>query len=150
MPVGEICNREVVIARRGESVLEAARLMRQFHVGDLVIVEEKGGRRLPVGIVTDRDIVLQVIGIDGSDPAALAIDDIMTTDLATVREDQGLVETIDVMRRKGVRRVPVVDRDGGLVGILAVDDVIGLLADELAGLAGIVAREQEREKTARR
>ncbi|MHB1189146.1 CBS domain-containing protein [Thiobacillus sp.] len=148
MAVGEICNREVVIAVKTLSVVDAAQLMRTHHVGDLVVVEEKDGCKHPVGIVTDRDIVVEVVAA-GVNPDTLKVGDIMGPDVATVRESEGLFEALRYMRDKGVRRMPVVDREGGLVGILTLDDLLSLLAEEMTELAKLVSRERQREATAR-
>lgn len=148
MAVGEICNREVVIAKKAFSVVDAAQLMRKHHVGDLVVVEEKNGRRHPVGIVTDRDIVVEVVAA-GVNPDALKVGDIMGPEVATVRESEGLFEALRYMRGKGVRRMPVVDRDGGLVGILTLDDLLSLLAEEMTELAKLVSHERQREAASR-
>ncbi|NTV88258.1 MAG: CBS domain-containing protein, partial [Burkholderiaceae bacterium] len=148
MPVGEICNREVVISDKSMSVVEAARLMRTHHVGDLVVVDEREGRKLPVGIVTDRDIVVEVVAA-GVNPDALKVGDIMGLDVATVRESEGLFEALRYMRNKGVRRMPVVDSAGGLVGLLTLDDLLSLLAEEMTELAKLVSQERQREAAAR-
>ncbi len=148
MAVGEICNREVVIAQKALSVVDAAQLMRKHHVGDLVVVEERNGRRHPVGIVTDRDIVVEVVAAEVN-PDALKVGDIMGPEVATVRESEGLFEALRYMRGKGVRRMPVVDRDGGLVGILTLDDLLSLLAEEMTELAKLVSHERQREATSR-
>jgi CBS domain-containing protein len=148
MAVGELCNREVVIAEKTLSVVGAAQLMRKHHVGDLVVVEERGGLKQPVGIVTDRDIVVEVVAA-GVDPDALKVGDIMGPEVATVRESEGLFEALRYMRDKGVRRMPVVDRDGVLVGILTLDDLLSLLAEEMTELAKLVSHERQREATAR-
>src|SRR5574340_613686 len=108
MPIGEICNREVVIVQPNKSALEAAQLMRQHHVGDVVVVEERGGFRVPVGIVTDRDLVVEVVA-PGLDPSVITVGDIMVPELATVTENIGVFEAIQYMRTKGVRRLPVVE-----------------------------------------
>lgn len=149
MSVGEICNRDVVIAEKSLSVAEAARLMRSYHVGDLVVVEEKGGRRHPVGIVTDRDIVLEVVAAD-INPDAPTVGEIMGPQLVVVRESEGVFESIRYMRAKGVRRIPVVDAEGSLLGIVTLDDLLGLLAEELMELAKLVSREQQREVASRK
>ncbi len=144
MTIGEICNREVVVVTRAATVAEAARLMRQHHVGDVVVVMEEGGLRTPVGILTDRDIVVDAIAV-GLDPASLKVGEIMTPDLATVREDAGVFEAIRYMRDRGVRRMPVVDTGGDLIGILALDDLLELLAEELGALTRLIARERNKE-----
>jgi CBS domain-containing protein len=149
MGVGEVCNREVVFIGRDATLQEAAVLMREHHVGDLVVVEERGGRRLPVGILTDRDLVIEVIA-KGIPPTQLTTGDVMSFELVTAREQDRLFDTLRRMRERGVRRVPVVDSDGALAGILTVDDVIELLADELGELSRLIAREQSRERERRR
>ena len=149
MPISEICNREVVIVQRHNTILEAAQLMRQHHVGDVVVVEERGGVRVPVGIVTDRDLVVEIMA-PAIDQTVITVGDIMVTELATVKENAGLSETIEYMRAKGVRRVPVVDRGGGLVGILTLDDLLELLPEELLALAKLVRHEQKKETMSRR
>jgi CBS domain-containing protein len=149
MAIGEICSREVVFARRDESVAVGATLMRQHHVGCLVIVDETGGKRRPVGIVTDRDIVLAVVA-PRVDPETILLGDIMGSELVAVREDAGVAESVDLMRLKGVRRLPVVDVGGALVGLLAADDLILLLAEEMSGLAAMLSREDKQERISRK
>ncbi len=149
MPVSELCNREVVIMSPRDTVLEAARLMRQHHVGDVLVVEERGKVRVPVGIVTDRDLVLEIVA-PKLDAEAITVGDIMFTELATIKEDAGLFDAVGYMRSKGVRRLPVVDGRGGLIGILTLDDLIELLADEMSALAKLVRHEQRKETANRR
>jgi predicted transcriptional regulator len=148
MAVGEICNREVVMTEKSVSVVDAAQLMRTHHVGDLVVVEEKAGRKHPVGIVTDRDIVVEVVAA-GVNPEALKVGDIMGLEVATVRDSEGLFEALRYMRDKGVRRMPVVDASGALIGILTLDDLLSLLAEEMTELAKLVSHERQREATVR-
>jgi CBS domain-containing protein len=144
MSVGEFCNREVVIARRDESALQAARLLRHHHVGDLIIVDEREGRRVPVGILTDRDLVMEVLAEDlGGE--AVTVGDVMQTDVLLANEDQELMDAVKQMRDRGVRRVPVVDHLGELQGILALDDVVELLAEQLTDLVQLIGREQQLE-----
>jgi CBS domain-containing protein len=149
MTTGEICNRDTVFTTRDSSIAEAARLMREQHVGDLVVVDERSGRRVPIGILTDRDLVVEILA-KGVDMNAVTVGDIMSSELVTARETDNLYDTMQRMRAKGVRRVPVVDATGGLVGIVSVDDFLGLLADELTALTRLVSREQAREQRQRR
>jgi len=149
MTIGQVCNREVVFIHAQASIPEAARLMREHHVGDLVVIKEKTGKRVPVGIVTDRDIVLEVIA-EGVDMDDVNVGDIMSNNLVTARENDGLLETIKVMRAKGIRRLPVVNDDNELVGILSVDDLIDLLSEQIVDLVRLIAREQGREKAVRK
>jgi CBS domain-containing protein len=144
MPIGEFCNREVVYATRETSIPEAAQLMRQYHVGDLVVVDDVNGKRVPVGIVTDRDLVIEIIS-QSLDINEFSVGDIMSLQLISVQESEGVFETIRLMRSKGIRRIPVVNLEGGLEGIVSADDMLDLLAEEMAELAKIAAREQERE-----
>lgn len=145
---GEICNREVVYARRDTPVADAARLMREHHVGDLVVLDGREGEQTPVGIVTDRDLVIEVIAA-GVRPDDLTVGDVMSYELVTAREEDGLLDVIERMGAKGVRRVPVVDDTGTLVGILSVDDLIELFAEQVTDLARLIAREQHREREQR-
>jgi CBS domain-containing protein len=149
MPISEICNREVIIVQRNNTILEAAQLMRQHHVGDVVVVEDRDGVRVPVGIVTDRDLVVEIMA-PAIDQKVITVGDIMVPELATIKENAGMFETIEYMRAKGVRRLPVVDQKGGLVGILTLDDLLELLAEELLALAKLVKHEQKKETVSRR
>ncbi len=148
MTIGELCNREVVVVNRGETALEAARLMRQHHVGDVVVVEDKDNGKVPAGILTDRDIVIELVA-EQVDPESVTVEEVMSDQLLTVNESDELLDTIEQMRIKGVRRVPVVGKDGELVGILTLDDVLDVLAEALKGLALLTGREQRRERETR-
>lgn len=149
MSTGEICNREVVVVQPETTVLEAAKLMRQHHVGDLLVVEDRGGMRIPVGIVTDRDLVVEVMAPELS-MDAITVGDIMAPELSTVRESAGIFEAIEYMRSKGVRRLPVVSEIGVLAGILTLDDLLELLAEEMLSLSRLVKYEQRKEMASRR
>ncbi|MGR8998373.1 MAG: CBS domain-containing protein [Gammaproteobacteria bacterium] len=144
MPIGEFCNREVVYATRETSIPEAAQLMRRYHVGDLVVVDEVDGKRVPVGIVTDRDIVIEIIS-QSLDLNEFSVGDIMSPQLISVQEKEGVFEAIRLMRAKGIRRIPVVNHEGGLEGVVTADDILDLLAEEMTELAKVAPREQERE-----
>ena len=148
MPVSEIWNREVVIVQPDDSILDAARLMRQHHVGDVVVVEDRGGVRVPVGIVTDRDLVVEIMALE-LNQVVITVGDIMVQELASVKENTGVFEAIRLMRARGVRRLPVVDDKGGLVGILTLDDLLELLAEELLDLTKLVTHEQKKETMSR-
>ena len=149
MAIGEICNREVVYVNRDVTVHAACKLMRHYHVGSLVVVDEADGKRVPVGILTDRDIVVEIDAMD-LDPKVITAGDIMSEELVTVAENHGVLETIEIMRFKGVRRMPIVDADGRLIGIVTIDDLLEVLAEELTDIARIVSREQSHEQRARR
>ena len=148
MTVGEFCNREVVIAARETTIVEAAKLMRKYHVGDLVVVDRRGEMNIPVGIITDRDIVVEIIAGEVSLDSACT-GDVMSFELTTAKEHDGILEALQKMRGLGIRRMPVVNDRGGLEGILAVDDVLELLAEELSLLASAATHGQEKEKKLR-
>ncbi|HUA17529.1 MAG TPA: CBS domain-containing protein [Bryobacteraceae bacterium] len=146
MPIGDVCVRDVVIAGPEMTVREAARLMAQYHVGNLVVVrEDPSGVAVPTGIITDRDIVRNVVA-EALDPSVYTLGDLGARELITVWEDEGVFECMREMRINGVRRMPVVDRRGGLVGIISLDDLVQLLAQEMGELAKLIIREQAREE----
>ncbi len=148
MTVGVICNPNVATIGPDQDVADAAVLMREEHVGDLIVVTLRGGRTVPVGILTDRDIVLGVVA-KRMPPDAVTVGDAMSSKLLTLRKDDELGSALREMRRHGVRRAPVVDRDGALVGVLSIDDVIQHLAGQLGRLADLIRVEQETELHAR-
>lgn len=144
MTIGSICNREVITVNRESTALNAAKLMRQYHVGDVIVVEAKGEVSVPVGIVTDRDIVVELVATE-LNCNVLTAGDIMVTNLAVIHENAGIYDAIRTMTAKGVRRLPVIDDEGGLIGIVTLDDLILLLAKEFGTLAKLVTREQNNE-----
>lgn len=137
MQIGEICTRDVVVCERDTNAVELAQLMRDRHVGDVIVVEPVEGRAVPVGIVTDRDLVLDVLA-EEADPTTLAAGDLMSAELVTARDTEVVYDAVWHMRSKGIRRLPVVDARGFLVGVLTADDVTAFLAEELAQIARIV------------
>lgn len=144
MSVGEICNREVIVILRNEPVVEAAKLMRQYHVGAVIVIDKSSGRTVPVGVVTDRDLVVEVLATE-LDETVITVGDIMAQDVFTVKESAAASEAIELMRRKTARRLPVVDESGELTGILTLDDALQLLSEELLDLAKLVRYEQKKE-----
>jgi len=150
MAIGEICSREVVICSRTTSIEAAADLMRRHHVGALVVVDERAdGRRVPVGIVTDRDIAVGVVAKRLS-PEGIDVAELMQPELAVAREADGVSETLARMRAHGVRRLPIVDAEGILVGIVTADDFLDLLAEEMSALTRLISQEQRHERAQRR
>jgi CBS domain-containing protein len=149
MTVGEICNRQVVIIRKDETLLEAARLMRDHHVGSLVVVDEEGEKRIPVGILTDRDIVVGVVAKGLDYFRRLSAGDVMSSNLILCEEAESILEALERMRSHGVRRLPIVNKDGDLEGILTSDDVLCLISKEISDMATLVCRQQDRERDER-
>ena len=145
---GELCNRIVYIIRPNESVLEAARLMKKYHVGCLVVVEERGGERIPIALVTDRDLVVKGIAEVAEDLVTLPVSRVMSEGLIKARDTERMYDVRKKMRAGGVRRIPVVDAEDRLQGIIAFDDLVEWMAQELTDLAKLVSREQARESAA--
>jgi CBS domain-containing protein len=135
----------VVVAERTDTVVEAAKLMRRYHVGDLVVVEERSGQRIPVGIATDRDLVVEVLAEEVA-PEQVTVGDVMSTELITVFEHQDAADAMERMRSGGVRRIPVVDDLGMLQGIITADDLVDLFAEQMQELAKLIRRERQREQ----
>jgi len=146
MTVGDICNRNVVVAPKGEMIIDAAKRMRTSHVGALVVVEMRNGHHVPVGIITDRDIVISVVAGDPDHMHSLLVGDVMGTDLITAREHDIIENALKKMHAHGVRRLPIVDGAGTLVGILTLDDVLRYLTAQQSELVALVAREQQHER----
>ena len=144
MPISEICSRDVVILSREDPVSEAAKLMREHHVGDVVVVEERDGARFPIGIVTDRDLVVEIMATE-LDPKVITVGDITLEELVTVKENVGIFEAVQYMGSKTVRRLPIVDERGALVGVLSIDDLLELLAEELVAIAKLVNYQRKKE-----
>ena len=144
MPINECCNIDVVCCNADASISDVAALMRKHHIGDVMVVEDRDGLRMPIGIVTDRDIVIETIALNiGAD--AFTAGDLMSTPIATVREDAGFVETLRLMRNHKVRRMPVVTAGGTLFGIVTADDIIKLLGTELSLIADAIGEQPVRE-----
>lgn len=144
MSAGEYCNRDVVVVEKTEPVREAINLMRGEHVGDVVVVEHQAGQTLPLGILTDRDIVVELLAREVA-LDSVNVGDVMSYELVTVTEDAKLLDVIKLMRNKGVRRVPVVNHSGGLEGILSSDDILELLAEQLSDIVSLFTREINHE-----
>jgi CBS domain-containing protein len=149
MTVGKICNREVVITTPEATLIAVAKLMREYHVGNVVVVKARGDEKVPVGIITDRDIVLAIVASEVDLDAVLA-GDIMSHELLTAGEQESIWDVLQRMRSHGVRRLPVVNARGGLEGILSVNDFLELISDELLALAQVATRQQQREKEIRK
>ncbi len=149
MTVGSVCNYNVATIERDAGVIDAAGRMRTQHVGDLIVVEEQAGGRVPVGILTDRDIVVAVVA-KGASAGAVTVGDAMSAAVLTVNKDNGIEHALREMRRAGVRRAPVVDEAGLLVGVLSIDDVIDHLAVQLGHIADIIRMGQQTEIDVRR
>lgn len=148
MNAADICNRIVVIVERGMAITEAAQLMRDRHVGCLVVVDETGAGRIVVGILTDRDIVTAVVA-KALDPARLVVEDMMNSNMVTALESNSIKDLLSAMRRKGLRRLPVITPQGVLVGLVALDDLLAIMAEQLRDMAAIIEAEYLHERQVR-
>ena len=144
MSVGQYCNRHVITTDRATEIREIARMMRHHHVGTVVVVERRGDKDYPIGIITDRDLVVEVLAQNLS-PETVTVSDVMSSHLVTAREDDNFWRMLDRMSAKGVRRLVTVDAKGALVGILTVEDVLTALAVGLSDVTRLVQRGIARE-----
>jgi CBS domain-containing protein len=149
MLLKEFCTTDVAWCTRDTTVLEAARLMREKHLGDLIIVDDPEDEFAPVGLITDRDIVVKVIGNELS-AAQTRVGEIMRTPLVTASDAEDSSSAIARMRQHGVRRLPVTGRHGKLVGIVTLDDLLKRLRSEVDSLLDLIAKEQDQERRANR
>lgn len=132
--LGKICTKPVVTASAQMTVDQAARAMRSKNVGALVVVN--AGR--PVGMLTDRDVAVEVVA-KGMDPETVRVGDVMRKRPMTIREDLGILDAAKAFAKTGVRRLPVVTKNGVLVGVIAVDDLIMLLGNEMGHVSGALS-----------
>lgn len=149
MPISECCNIGVVCCEADTPIPDVAALMRKHHVGDVVVIEKKDEDRIPIGIMTDRDIVIETIALQ-LDVNLFTASDFMSSPVVTVREDEDFVETLRLMRKHKIRRIPVVTHAGTLYGIVTVDDIVNLLAMELSLLTGAIVEQPIKEGSLRK
>ncbi len=149
MNVATVCHRDVVSCSGMTSLRRLAELMRERHVGAIVITSADGVSKHPVGMVTDRDIVIEAIAT-GLDPDAITAADIISAPLVSVSEHDSLLDAIHRMRSRGVRRLPVIDQRGELCGIVAFDDLLHALAHELSTLVRVSDHQPDQEARIRR
>lgn len=145
----EFCTTDVVCCGPETRATAAAHLMRTHHVGDLVVVEDPEEERVPLGVITDRDLVVEVLG-NGLDPATTSVGSVLRRPAVIAQESEDSSTVVERMRTHGVRRIPVVDRHGTVVGIIALDDLLRMIVDEAATLVQIMTAGQNRERRTRR
>ncbi len=143
MQVGEICSRQTIICKPQETVLEAVNQMHRYNVGSIVVVETDTKGNKPIGIVTDRDIMLKVV-LPGLKSEEVKIADVMSSKLVVSRESDDVYDVLKKMRSKVVRRIPVVDNEEYLKGILTIDDVLEFFSKELGEIISLFKKEQAR------
>lgn len=136
MSISSLCNRTVICVNTGATIADVAREMEDKNVGSVVVVDNNK----PCGLITDRDIVIRVINKD-KDPKKTYVEDVMSELVLCLEEDMGLYQALEMLKGKSVRRYPVIDKNGDLVGIITLDDIIFLLGKELYDVASIIQSE---------
>jgi CBS domain-containing protein len=149
MLMKEICMGNVVVCSPETSALQAASLMRHRHVGDVVVVDNPRDEAVPLGVVTDRDLVVEVLG-NGLDPAKTTVGSLMRTPVIIARESEDTTMVIERMRTHGVRRVPVVAGEGEVVGIVTLNDLLKAVIAEASALLEVMTKGQLNELHSRR
>lgn len=144
MALSDLCRENLVTVEPNATLLDAARLMAERHIGDLVVVSKNNGSITPVGMLTDRDITLAAT--DDQPLSKKRVDAFMSRHVHVLNGKDGVANATALMREKGVRRVPVVGEEGQIIGILTADDLYQLLSKELSDLSAIcdlqIAREE--------
>ena len=147
MNAGSVCKHGAVTVTPTDDLIAAAHVMREKHVGYLVVSDGRPGGRV-IGVLTDRDIVVAVLAQE-VDVRALKVGDVMTRDPLVIEAGQSIEVVLRHMREAGVRRVPVVDHSGALTGVLSIDDVLERIAEQLINIAGSIRNEQRMERAVR-
>jgi CBS domain-containing protein len=146
MTVGSICKRSVVAVPKGETIVDVAKRMRMLHVGTVIVIEDRKGKHFPVGILTDRDIVLTIVASEPHHLPSILVRDVINDNLLSAHEDTSLADAVKMMQERGVRRLPIVDYEGALVGIVTADDVIRFLAEQLNQVVQMMNHEEQVER----
>ena len=149
MQLKDLCVFDVACCTRDITVIAAARLMREHHTGDLVVIDNADEEREPVGIITDRDIVIEVLA-QWRDPGKTTVGDVMSKQLVIASGSEDASHALQRMVAHGVRRIPVVDDKQCVLGIVTLDDMLRVHAEQANSLAHIVNKEQSREQRSRR
>lgn len=148
MKVGDICRRGAISIDNSMDIPAAAELMREQHVGFLVVYKTGDELRRPIGVLTDRDVIIEVVAKQ-VDPAALTVDDLMSRQPLVANENEELGDVLQAMRHAGIRRVPVVDARGALAGVVAIDDAFDVITGFMCDITGSIKNEQRQERRAR-
>jgi CBS domain-containing protein len=139
MKAGELCIRNVATATARETVVEAARRMAELRTGDLIVVENRpGDLPRPIGIITDRDLVVRVLACPERTPSTTAIAEVMPPGLVTAAVDEDVERIVARMRDHAIRRIPIIDRRGGLQGILSLDDVLRWMREQIEAVTRVL------------
>jgi CBS domain-containing protein len=148
MILEKLARKDVVTVPENATMQEAAKAMRDAHVGSVVVVNEKAGRRIPLGIVTDRDIVVSTSAF-GIPPASVQVKDVMSASLVSAKKSDSFNHVLNLMREHGVKRIPLVDSEGSLAGMVSTHELISVLADELGVVVKVTERQHQVESDRR-
>lgn len=140
MNVGRVCTREVVFVHESESLHAATELMRNKGVGSVVVCKEAQSQRVPVGMITDRDVAMAALQSEGRLSGILA-SRAMSRNPLVIPEEEDVADALERMRSHGVRRAPVVGTDGTLVGLISIDDLLEVLVEQLSSIVHLIARQ---------
>lgn len=136
---------KVATIEEGTSILDCARTMRSMHVGSLVVVNKK---REPIGMLTDRDISIEVVALE-RDPKSLKVEDVMSAPVCTAHSDETVVDALARMREQGIRRLPVVDKEGTLCGIVTANNIVEEISEQLDSIVRAIKSSKTREQSLR-
>ena len=148
MILEKIANKKVITLPANATMLEAAKAMRDYHVGSVIVVEEKSGRKMPLGIVTDRDIVVSTSAF-GIPPNSIEVKDVMSGTLVSARKNDSLNHVLNLMKEHGVKRIPITDSEGALFGIVTTHELMSVLSDELGEVVRVTERQHQVESERR-
>ena len=148
MSVGQYCDRKVGLVSQSFSILEVAQIMRNCHVGEVVVVEQLNGKNIPVGIITDRDLVIEIIAMEVN-VDQLSVGSIMSMEMITINEDKSLRDALEIMQLHGIRRSPVVDSNGTLLGLIKIESILEVLSHDMAKVLELFNTERRVETTLR-
>ena len=141
----QLCEKDVICLKPSDTVFDAAERMCADHVGNVVIVDDKNSRKIPVGMLTDRDIVINSIA-KKLNPESIKISDIMSKKVVTASEDIEISDLIQLITTEGVSRLPIVDSSGALIGILSSKRLFQYMAQGLCLLSSLSIQQQKREE----
>jgi signal-transduction protein with cAMP-binding, CBS, and nucleotidyltransferase domain len=144
MNIGSICTRRMIAVDSASTLAQAAGLMREHHVGALIVTSQTAAGPCVSGIVTDRDLVIDVLA-RGLEPAGIKIGDLASDKIASVPEEADMAGAMGVMTAQGVRRLLVTDAEKRVTGIVSLDDLMDACAKELTALAAVIRSGIERE-----
>lgn len=144
MNIGEVCSRDVYIVTLAEPLADAVAEMQKRHIGALVVIQEKPDQVRPIGVITDRDAIRSQV-VQGKGLSRLTVADAMTAHPLMLPESCGIPEAIGQMSARGVRRAPIVNESGDLVGIVSFDDLLPVVSQQLNALAKLIGDQARRE-----